>query len=128
MDAAHDHGILVHLFLLDRINILFEEGKHLILLKAFSSLLSDWLIERHLQEKSVVKEGADHLEVKLIGVRFTNLFTSVSEQIEEGLENTGHLNDMQKLQIQEWLLPILWLECLVFLSFMHAGIQSRSAV
>lgn len=128
MDAAHDHGILVHLFLLDRINILFEEGKHLILLKAFSSLFADWLKKRHLQEKSVVKKWSDHLEVKLVGVRFTNLFTSVSEQIEEGLENTGHLNDMQKLQIQEWLLPILWLEGLVSLSFVHTGIQSRSAV
>ena len=70
-------------------------------------LLANRLVQSHLLKQSIVQERADQLEVKLIGLMFTDLFTRISEQIEEGLENSRHLDYMQKLQIQEWFLPVL---------------------
>ena len=70
-------------------------------------LLADRLVQSHLLKQSIVQERADQLEVKLIGLMFTDLFTRISKQIEEGLENSRHLDYMQKLQIQEWFLPVL---------------------
>jgi len=72
------------------------------------SLGTGELILLHLLEESLVREKLSNLlEAELVSVAFTDLFTSVSEDVAKSLKHTAALDHVVRLESKDGLLPLL---------------------
>lgn len=73
----------------------------------FTFLRSKGLILSYSLEELLIDEVLGFLPFDLIGVPFANLFSGVSEKVEDSLENSSHLDNVHLSESHELLLPLL---------------------
>jgi hypothetical protein len=77
-----------------------------LVLLEFFGLWAIWVVGTHSGEKFVVNQRLNFFEVNHGGAFYANVFTGVSEQEEQGLQDSWVLDEMHVLQPQEVCFPL----------------------
>lgn len=84
---------------------------------------SKWVVVSHGLEHVVIDQFLGLLEVKLVGACITDFFSVISKQVEERLEDSGHLDDVPVCNVDNIFLPLLWSNGMVLVITMFAIIR-----
>jgi len=106
MDAAKDDRVFINLSFIDRFDILLHEAQLLVFFEV-SFTLSERLVLAHALEEIIIDHTLDLFEVELVCFPLAHFFAFVAKQVEESLEDAGHLHDIQFFQVAEGLFPVL---------------------
>ena len=105
VNTAHHDVVFINFLFLDRLDVFLDEAELLIdcvlLLR-----LANGLILAHSSEQLVVHQKLALLEVQLIGIALADLLLFIPQQVEEGLQNARHLQNVEIFELQALCFPV----------------------
>ena len=105
VNTTHHDVVFINFLFFDRLDVFLDEAELLIdcvlLLR-----LADGLVLAHSFEQLVGHQKFALLEVQLIGIALADLLLFIPQQVEEGLQNARHLQNVEIFELHALCFPV----------------------